>query len=333
MLQLEKPDFVELVQIISGSFKTKLTNKQIVLNLSLGKGYLWAEKLPCGITVMVSDTSMVNEFSILRMENEDQFYTLQFNEEAAIENAESLTQGRRNVLEFQSYVKLSHTLIPETFIFPAAKRLRSVKFFFNKSHLSLLLSKEAVEEVLSFDFPLLITNKILEPIATEYRILLNELQVEKINQHLRLNYIQNRILMLLEKFILKLHAQRDITGKKVKRSDDETVRLMKVEALLVKDFTSKVPTIKKLSTISAMSPTKLKNNFKSLYGLPIYEYYQKNRMIKAKSLLMLGEYSIKEVGIMVGYKNFSHFAVTFKKEFGYLPSEMATKDGVLVYNT
>ncbi len=332
-MQLEKPDFVELLQIISTGFKTKLNNKHLVLTSSLGLGYVWAERLPCGITVMVSDTSMVNEFSFLRLENEDQFYTLQFNEEAAIENTEPLSQGRRNMLEFQSYVKLSHTLIPETFIFPSSKRLRSVKFFFNKSHLSLSLSKEAVEEVLSFDFPLLITNKILEPIATEYRIMLNELQAEKINQHLRLNYIQNRVFMLLEKFILKLHDQRDISGKKVKRSDEETVRLMKVEALLVKDFTAKVPTIKKLSKISAMSPTKLKNDFKSLYGLPIYEYYQKNRMIKAKSLLMLFEYSIKEVGVMVGYKNFSHFAVTFKKEFGFLPSEMATKDGVLVYNS
>jgi AraC-like DNA-binding protein len=56
-------------------------------------------------------------------------------------------------------------------------------------------------------------------------------------------------------------------------------------------------------------------------------------MIKAKSLLMLREYSIKEVGIMVGYSNLSHFANSFKKEFGFLPSELATRDGVLVYNT
>jgi AraC-like DNA-binding protein len=235
--------------------------------------------------------------------------------------------------ELQSYVKLTQTLTAETFIFPYAKRLRSVKFFFNKSHLSLLLGKEAVEEVLSHYFPLLVKNESLEPIATEYRIMLNELIAEKINQPLRLNYIQNRVLMLLEKFILKLHAQRDMHGKKVKRSDDETLRLMKVEALLVKDFTVSPPTIDELSRISAMSPTKLKNDFKLLYGLPIYEYYQKNRMLKAKSLLMKGEFSIKEVGIMVGYSNLSHFANTFKKEFGYLPSEMAMKEGLLVYNT
>jgi AraC-like DNA-binding protein len=108
---------------------------------------------------------------------------------------------------------------------------------------------------------------------------------------------------------------------------------MKVEALLVKNFALTPPTIEELSRISAMSPTKLKNNFKALYGLPIYKYYQKNRMLKAKTLLISGEYTIKEVGVMVGYSNLSHFASTFEKEFGYLPSEIAAKDGVLVYSS
>ena len=93
------------------------------------------------------------------------------------------------------------------------------------------------------------------------------------------------------------------------------------------------PTIDELSRISAMSPTKLKNDFKNLYGFPIYVYYQKNRMIKAKALLLTSKYSIKEVGVMVGYSNLSHFANTFKKEFNILPSEVSAKDGVLVYNS
>jgi AraC-like DNA-binding protein len=56
-------------------------------------------------------------------------------------------------------------------------------------------------------------------------------------------------------------------------------------------------------------------------------------MLKAKSLLLEGQYSIKEVGMLVGYSNLSHFANTFKKEFGILPSELTSKDGMLVYNT
>ena len=70
-----------------------------------------------------------------------------------------------------------------------------------------------------------------------------------------------------------------------------------------------------------MSPTKFKNDFKMLYGLPVYEYYQKNRMAYARSLIQDCEHAIKEVGMMVGYSNLGHFAAAFKKEHGMLPSE------------
>jgi len=147
-----------------------------------------------------------------------------------------------------------------------------------------------------------------------------------------MNFIQNRVLLLLEKFILKLYQRKHVAVGKVKSNEDELTRLMKVEGLLVRDFSVAPPTIGELSRISAMSPTKLKNDFKNVYGMPIYEYYQKNRMLRAKSLLLEGKFSIKEVGMKVGYSNLSHFANTFKKEFGFLPSELAVKDGMLVYN-
>jgi len=330
-MQLEKPDFNELLPLLAQDLKSKVTNHHFKVNSSSGKGYCWSEKLPSGITMLVSDTCLLENYSIERCESGEHYYTLQFNEEAADET-EDAVKLKRSQDEFQSFVKLSHTLLPESYTFPATKRLRSVKFFFNKSHLSSLLGKDTVEDVINQYFPVVMKSENLEPIATEYRVMLDDLWNEKIIQPLRLNYIQNRVLLLLEKYIIKLYERRDVTGKKVKRSEDETLRLMKVEALLVKNFAVAPPTIDELSRISAMSPTKLKNDFKSLYGYPIYEYYQKNRMLKAKSLLVLAKYTIKEVGIMVGYSNLSHFANTFKKEFGFLPSEITAKDGVLVYH-
>lgn len=330
-MQLEKPDFVDFLHLLAHNFKAKPINHHFTINSQFGRGYCWADKLPSGITILVSDTSLKNSVAIERPEMDEHSFILQFNEEAADET-EVVAKQRRNVDEYESFVRLSHTLLPESFVFPCSKRLRSVKFFFNKEHLSTLLGRQAFEKVLGQYFPLAMKTETPEPIATEYRVMLDDLWIDKLNQPLRLNYIQNRVLLLLEKFIVKLYERKDIDGRKIRRSDDETLRLMKVEALLVKNFAVPPPTIDELSRISAMSPTKLKNDFKALYGLPIYEYYQKNRMIKAKSLLVLARFTIKEVGIMVGYSNLSHFANTFKKEFGHLPSEIAAKDGVLVYS-
>jgi len=330
-MRLEKPDFTDLLYLLADNFKATASNLAFSINAVYGKGYCWAETLPSGITIIVSDTCLKENLTVECCEANSNFYTLEFNEEAPDETETNL-KNKKIDTEFESFVKLSHTLAPHTFVFPAIKRLRSVKFFFNEEHLSFLLGKQAFKQVLNYHFPLEMKSGNPEPIATEYRVMLDDLWTDKINQPLKLHYIQNRVLLLLEKYIIKLHCRRELQGKKVKRNSDETLRLMKIEALLVKNFAVNPPTIDELARISAMSPTKLKNDFKSLYGLPIYEYFQKNRMLKAKSLLVLGKYTIKEVGQMVGYSNLSHFAHTFKKEFGFLPSEITARDGVLVYN-
>jgi AraC-like DNA-binding protein len=129
-------------------------------------------------------------------------------------------------------------------------------------------------------------------------------------------------LLLLERFLLHFLEKMKPGEIAISLKDDEINRLIKVEAMLVRDFSQAPPTITELSKISAMSPTKLKKDFKFMYGLPIYEYYQKNRMMRAKALLQEEKYAIKQVGTMVGYTNLGHFASSFKKEFGILPSEV-----------
>jgi AraC-like DNA-binding protein len=73
--------------------------------------------------------------------------------------------------------------------------------------------------------------------------------------------------------------------------------------------------------MALMSATKLKNIFKKAFGMSMYEYYQKNRMHKAKELLCSGKYSVSQVGVMIGYRNLSNFSNAFKKEFNYLPKD------------
>ncbi len=327
----EKLDLVSMLPVFAATFKSKVFNKSLSVNSSFGKGKIWAETLPMGISLLVCDTSLHEEIIMNRPETDEQFFILQFTEESEIEMEQTAIKPKRRADEYQSHVKLSQTMMTETFTFPANKRLRSVRFLFNANHLYSLLGKDTVNMLVSEYFSTTLKEENLEPIATQYRVMLDDLWSGEINQPLRINYIQNRILLLLEKYILKLHDRSDIQNKTANRRDDETLRLMKVEALLVKNFSVAPPTIDELSRISAMSPTKLKNDFKLVYGLPIYGYYQKNRMLKAKSLLILQQYNIKEVGIMVGYTNLSHFANSFKKQFGHLPSELGAKDGMLVY--
>jgi len=112
-------------------------------------------------------------------------------------------------------------------------------------------------------------------------------------------------------------------GQQVNQIDDHTIKsMMHVESILVSNLSAPPPTIPVLARTAMMSETKLKNLFKTVYGLNPYEYYQKNRMLKARQLLRSKKYSVKEAGIALGFKNLSNFTIAYKKEFNSLPSEI-----------
>lgn len=328
-IEFEKSDYPDNLISLAEGLKTRITGNSITIPNSQGEGFAWAEKLPCGISVMVFEGSLKEDYTLRRKQTDNQYFILELNEVTPPPD-----NKRRNLPAHalvQSSVILTETLHTSEYLVPEGTKVCSVKFLFSVDHLRTLINDEIAEDLADNYFPGAIKNEPLEPIDRIYRVMLDDLLVNKIDHPLRLNFIQNRVLLLLEKYILNLYSKK--TGSAGKRNkDDEIARLMQIEGLLVKDFSVAPPTIGELSRISAMSPTKLKNDFKSVYGLPIYEYYQKNRMLKAKSLLLESKYSIKEVGMQVGYSNLSHFANTFKKEFGILPSELASKDGMLVYN-
>ena len=332
-VKFDKPNYVALLHQLATTLKAPVKDNAFNIPLGQGTGWIWAEEISSNITILVSDTKLNKDFSFSRKPTGDSFFSLQFNEVYTDDNSTPAVVPINNsidVIQAQSFVMLFNTSNPATYIIPANTRVKSVKFYFNKSSLSNIIDSYSLEKLFTQYLPKSLEKERPELIDVVYRPILDELLEVKPNHPLRINFIKNRVLLLLEKFIYKqMHAK--VIPLKSKLDESEVERLMQAESLLVKDYGTAPPTISKLSRICAMSATKLKNDFKSLYGVPIYEYFQKNRMAKAKSLLMEGSYTSKEVGMKIGYSNLSHFAAAFKKEFGILPSDLLAKDGALMY--
>ena len=134
-------------------------------------------------------------------------------------------------------------------------------------------------------------------------------------------YTSNRVLRLLEEFLENI-LKYGISGNTFPASVKDVQNILKVETYLLENYTSEFPSIKNLARMSCMSTTKLKNIFKKAFGMGMYQYYQKNRMHKARELLSSGLYSVSDVGGMIGYQNLSNFSNAFKKIFNYLPKDI-----------
>jgi AraC-like DNA-binding protein len=129
-------------------------------------------------------------------------------------------------------------------------------------------------------------------------------------------------MLLIERFFTRLYEKSRTVLASPKISKHDVRQLMQVEAILIGDIHNRPPTIDQLAHEAAMSSAKLKKLFKEVYGSSIYAYYQKQRMAVARDMLLSGDFSVKEVGLQVGYTNLSNFAAAFRKEFQILPSEI-----------
>ena len=134
-------------------------------------------------------------------------------------------------------------------------------------------------------------------------------------------YLRSRLLRMLDK-VLENMASRDTSELPEKLSESDFSMVQRVELQLIQNYTEAFPSIERLSRVALMSESKLKKLFKQSYGMGMYEYYQKNRMHKAREMILSRRYSITEVGTMLGYQNLSNFSAGFRKEFGCLPSEL-----------
>lgn len=88
--------------------------------------------------------------------------------------------------------------------------------------------------------------------------------------------------------------------------------------------------LKDLSVITHISGTRLSVLFKEKTGCSFTEYLIGWRINKAKQYLMNTELSMKEIGLQVGYEDYSQFTKMFKKVTGKTPQEYRREKGHII---
>ena len=160
-----------------------------------------------------------------------------------------------------------------------------------------------------------------EKLNEEYRRIINELWAVNDDDPLLNIYYNNRILLLVEQFFTKMHAEMLNPKGKYRLTADDVVKLKKVEAILNSPGKTS-PNVSALAKKASMTKLKLSHAFKHVYGTSVYNYYQNQRMQKAHELLSTGNFSVKEVSEKLGYTNLSNFVLAFTKHFDTSPKSL-----------
>lgn len=325
-LQFKHTSYLEVLKSLSLQLQIELKDGCLRLPESIGEGHLQVVELPNGLEVLLSDIHFKSDVTFKRERTDDYFCILHFNDVELSDPIHFVRNGKQmfDKSTRRAGVAISSNANDMSFTIKAKTKARSINILLPGKWINSNLNQYNELQVLSRFNSLRNTLTHPEPFDAQNRILFDEIFQPASGSPLHEMIVKNRILLLLEHFLAriyrKMQQEKEVPPRKIKVSDMS--KLMEIEALLVSDFSQPPPTILLLAERTGMSVSKLKSAFKRVYGTGIYEYFQKNRMQKARSMLLTGQYNVKEVGTQLGYTNLSNFSLAFKKEFGVLPSQV-----------
>jgi AraC-like DNA-binding protein len=325
-LSFQSTDFHQVLGELATLMGTTLEDGILRIPERLGTGFVRAVTLPNGLSMLMTDNTVTDDLRFQRMRTDKSNYVLGLDEIRIAKNLTYITD-RDSITNYPPIfagVYLNSTLLDNVVISSRNNHFRGVRVIFDTAWMMKYLGIRKDDEVLRKYISLKARKFTLEPMDEEYRTQMNEIIDADPTNPLYATILENRIMMLIERFFSRL-AEQVRRHKTFQVNSDDVFLLMEVEKAMVNDFSKTPPTIDELSKRYSVGSSKLKRQFKQVYGIPIYEYYQKYRMEKAKDLLLSGDFAVKEVGYRLGYQNLSNFANAFKKEFGVLPSEVVNQ--------
>lgn len=104
------------------------------------------------------------------------------------------------------------------------------------------------------------------------------------------------------------------------RDKDEYDKLLPARRVLDRRF-AEDQSIAELAALCSMSETHFRRKFAKLFGMSPTEYRLEKRILRAKDLLISGQYSIAETAREVGYSDPNYFARVFRRIVGTSPRD------------
>ena len=312
---------------LAEELNTAVKDDTLLLKGYPARGYINHVLLPNKLDVLIMNYDLTDDMWISRLKSDKEYYVFICEEitgNGTFARVDDVKSERKTGLAANVY--LVSFLSDLRQYATAGSRISGIRVILTKEWLASYLRIGQMDEVLQRYLMLKAKSINAREMDFETHTLLHEILNPPEDGPLKVTYLENRIMMILEIFFSWLHQRMSVLKLDVSISKDDIEKIMEVEKTLLNNF-SEAPTISDLSRKIGVSPSKLKKQFRDMYGLPPYEYFQQHRMQKAKEMLSGSKLTVKEVGKSLGYSNLSNFTLAFRKVFNINPGALR-KTGV-----
>jgi AraC-like DNA-binding protein len=296
----------------------QVKNQLIEMPLSIANGYTRFIELPGDISALLSVCTYNNDFLFHRENGGQGFYVLQFDDVSWQEYVKKPGTDMHFEVRRKADICFFSPGMDRKIIREKGMTVRSVKVILSATWLEKYMGDSIEEQVHARFFQQFPDRVMNMPMNKEMQLTMADILTGKTFSDPNEFYLQNRILLLIEKFLYQLNHL--LNNRHGLQQSEYTLRIVKAEQELTRRICGAPPTVAELARISAMSTTSFKKYFKEVYGMPVYRYYIKLRLLHARNLMEKKGYRAADAGREVGYQNMHHFSQAYSKEFGVYPS-------------
>lgn len=159
----------------------------------------------------------------------------------------------------------------------------------------------------------------LELIPSTVRKVWQQIQTLPEGEAARQFYLE---LKVKEFLFLLLQSTFNWKQDEIRFTNFEISMIHKAKDILEHHVDKKAPSTRKLSRLVGISEFKLKQGFKKIFDLSVYQWISDQRMVKAKELVLTSDKTIKEIAALTGFPMTSNFIHAFRKRFGVPPGAL-----------
>lgn len=322
--QYKQSDQITWLKNLSKLLNTKLHNNCLTVPEFYGKGIIYACNLKNGMSFMYLNVLFHQDIIFDRLGSDEAGLVLYFNEvkTTGYYRIQSKDQEINITNEEFRTVLLHSSRFPLTSYVSTNTHMRLIGIKFSEKLVRQFMRLHNVFYLRTYTKNNLM-NATEDYLTPQIQKLLQEVYDSDVQTPLGRLVLFNRVLLLIEKY-LQLFILRELpASRQYIPNQAELENLEKIEAFL-SSIPEDFPPIQQLARMAMMSSTKLKQRFKEVYGMKLYEYYNHHRMTQAKLLLESGV-SVKEAAARIGFNDSGNFSKSFKKEFGVPPSQIKSK--------
>ncbi len=307
---------------LASQLNTVVKDDSLVLTGYPARGYINHVVLPNKLDTVIMNFDLTDDMWISRMKTNQEYYVFICEEitgNGTFAKVDDVKSEKKTGLAANVY--LVSFLSDLRQYAKAGSRISGIRIILSPEWIASYLRISQMDEVLQRYLMLKAKSIHVREMDYATHTLLHEILNAEVDMPLRKTFLENRMMMILEIFFSWLYQQMSVLKLEVSISKDDIEKIMEVEKSLLSNF-STAPTIAELSRQIGVSPSKLKKQFRDMFGLPPYEYFQQHRMQKAKEMLTGSKITVKEVGKSLGYSNLSNFTLAFRKVFNINPGDL-----------